>query len=196
MALITDLIEGYAEMSAEEKLAALEATEMPQADDTEVKKWKAQYDKTAHDLAESKKQNKSLQAQIDANLSEDERLQKERAKELEDIIAERDALIREARISKRTASLIALGYTQEQAESSATAMVNLSDDEFTVVTGNAGTQREGLEKTIRAGIVKSNPTPDGKGSATKTVTKADIMAIKDGEQRRKMIAEHMDLFTK
>lgn len=196
MSKITDLIDGYADMSAEERLAALEALDQPQADDTETRKWKTQYDKTAHDLAEMKKQNKSLQERIDASLSDEEKAKKARDEELESIIAERDRLVREARVSKRTASLIALGYSQDAAEGSANAMADISDDDFNTVIGNAGTHREGLEKTIRAGIVASNPKPDGKGSGTKTITKAEIMAIKDPAKRHQMIAENMDLFTK
>lgn len=193
MALITELIDGYADMTAEQKLEALEAMEQPRIDDAEVKKWKTQYDKTAHDLADIKKANKALQEQISARMTEDERAKAEEAQKYADIIKENEALKRESAINRTVAQYVGLGYSQELAESTANA---LYDNDIDTVVANTNAFKESFEQTIRAGVVKSNPVPDGRGSGTKTMTKADIMAIKDGEQRRKMIAEHMDLFTK
>lgn len=188
---ITELIEGYADMTAEERLAALEAYE---PDTSETDKWKKQYDKTAHDLAEIKKTNRALQEQLDSKLTDDERARKEQEDKLADIIAERDNLKREMVVSKRTAELIGLGYTKELAESSATALCGLSDEDFSTVVGNAGTFKTGFEQAVRAGIVKNSPVPTDKGSATKTMTKEEIMAIKDTTKRQKAIAENIELF--
>lgn len=188
MAKITDLIEGYADMSAEEKLMAIEAMEQPEDTGT---KWKAQYDKTAHDLAEVKKANKSLQEQMKSKLSEDELAQAQRQEEINAIIAERDALKRESAISKTVAQYIGLGYSEELATSTANA---LYDNDIATVIANANSFKEGLEQQIRANVVKSNPVPTDRGTATKTMTKQEIMAIKDHATRQKAIADHIELF--
>ena len=193
MAFIFEGIENYDTMTAEEKLSALEKMEVKEPNDTESKKWKTQYDRTAHELAENKKALKNLQEQLNSRLSEDElakaeaeRLSAERDRELE-------ALKREVAVSKTTAQYIALGYSQELAESTANA---LYDNDFETVTANAGAYRDALEQTLRASIVKSNPTPDSKGgNGTKgKMTKAEIMAIKDTAKRQKAIADNPEVF--
>ena len=63
MAFDLTKLAGYREdMTADEKLALLEAYEAPVPDDAEAKKWKAQFDKTASELAAA---NKALKAQND-----------------------------------------------------------------------------------------------------------------------------------
>lgn len=190
MAKITDMIEGYVDMTAEEKLAALEALDQPD-DSEEVKKWKNAFDKASHEAAEHKKANKALQDKINSQLSEEELAKAQREQELADIIAERDALKRESAINATKAQYIGLGYSEELAESTANA---LYDNDLETVLKNQKTFNENFEQTVRTQIVKSNPTPDGKGAGNKAMTKADIMAIKDPSKRQKAIAEHMDLF--
>ena len=183
-----EAIEGYADMTAEEKLAALEAFE---TDDSEVKKWKAQFDKASHEAAESKKQIKSLQDQINSRMSDDEKAKAEREQELADIIAERDSLKRESAVNKLVSRYIALGYSEELATSTAEAMLDGDTDK---VLSNQAEFNKSLEQTYKANSVKSNPTPDGKGTSTHAMTKSEIMAIKDTAKRQKAIAENIGLF--
>lgn len=172
MALITELIEGYAEMTAEQKLEALEALEQPE--DTDGKKWKAQYDRTAHDLAEQKKANKTLQEQLSSKMTEDELAKAESERLLAEREAEFNALKREVEVGKLTNKYLALGYPQELAESTANA---LYDNDFETVADNTGKFKESFEQSVRAGIVKGNPTPNSKGAGTKTLTKAKTRQI-------------------
>lgn len=186
MGKIYEGIEGYAEMTAEQKLQILEAM-----DDTEVKKWKAQFDKASHEAAESKKLAKSLQEQLNSKLSADEQAEAEREQAMKDIIAERDSLKRESAVSKLTSRYIALGYSEELA--TATANASLDGDMDTVIA-NQMEFNKGLEQSLRTKIVQSNPIPDVKGSTPPKMTKAEIMAIKDRDKRQKAIADNIELF--
>lgn len=194
MAKIYEGIEGYADMTAEQKLEALEALESAKTDDTEVQKWKAQFDKASHEASEQKKLAKRLQEQINSKLTDDELAEAKRKQELDDIIAERDALKKEAIVSKRTSAYIALGYSQELAESSASATISMSDEEFNTMIGNSNTFKSGYEQTLRTAIVKGNPVPDVKGGTPPKMTKKEIMAVKDAKKRQELIAENLELF--
>jgi len=72
----TTKIEGYAEMTAEQKLAALESLTIPDAVDLSQYVPKATFDKKASEAADVSKQLRALK---DASLSEEERLKQERA---------------------------------------------------------------------------------------------------------------------
>ena len=72
----TSKIEGYAAMTAEQKVAALESQQIPDAVDMTQYVSKATFDKKASEAAENSRQLKALR---DANLSEEERLKQERA---------------------------------------------------------------------------------------------------------------------
>lgn len=72
----TSKIEGYAAMTAEQKVAALEAFAVPDAVDLTQYVSKATFDKKASEASDYSKQLKALK---DANLTEEERLKQERA---------------------------------------------------------------------------------------------------------------------
>lgn len=182
MAKIFEGIDGYAEMTAEQKLEALESLETPTLDDSEIKKWKAQFDKASHENAEYKKANKALQEQINSKLSADEIAEAQRQKELEDIIAERDALKREATVNKRVGAYLGLGYSEEMAMSSAKTTINMTDDEFATMIDNSKAFKTGYEQSLRKEIVGGNPKPDGKGSTPKTITKEDFSKMSYSEK--------------
>ena len=92
-------IEGYAEMSAEEKLKALEEFDMPDPDYSGYVK-KDLYDKTASELAAKKKELKD-------KLSDDEREKLERDQKTQELQESYDKLLRESNISKATAKFLA-----------------------------------------------------------------------------------------
>lgn len=72
----TSKIEGYAAMTAEQKVAALEAQTIPDAVDLTQYVSKATFDKKSTEAADYSRQLKALK---DANLTEEERLKQERA---------------------------------------------------------------------------------------------------------------------
>lgn len=72
----TSTIEGYAEMTADQKVAALEALTVPDAVDLSQYVSKATFDKKATEAAESSRRLKALK---DATLTEEERFKAEKA---------------------------------------------------------------------------------------------------------------------
>ena len=72
----TSKIEGYAAMTAEQKVAALESQTIPDAVDLTQYVSKATFDKKSTEAADYSRQLKALK---DANLTEEERLKQERA---------------------------------------------------------------------------------------------------------------------
>lgn len=154
-------IEGYAEMSAEDKLKALEAFDIPDPDYSGYVK-KDLFDKTASELAEKKKQLKD-------KMTEDEQKTQKEQEEREELQSKYDKLLRESEISKHKAKLVALGYDEKLADETAEAMVEGNSEK---VFANQKKHLESVEKRVRAEALKDTPkpTPDG-DSKTMTLEK-------------------------
>lgn len=90
-------IEGYAEMSAEDKLKALEEFEIADPDYSGYVK-KEVFDTTAHELAEKKKELK-------AKLTDDEAEKQKQKEEQETLQANYEKLLRESTVSKDKATV-------------------------------------------------------------------------------------------
>lgn len=145
-------IEGYANMTAEEKLKALEEFDVPDPDYSGFVK-KEQFDKTASELATTKKQLKE-------KMTEDEAARQKEQEEREELQENYNKLLRESTISKNKAKLIALGYEEALADETATAM---ADDDSEKVFINQQKHLTAFEKKVRAEALKTTPkpTPDG-----------------------------------
>ena len=101
-------IEGYAEMSAEDKLKALEAFDFPDPDYSGYVDKKL-FDKTASELAEKKKELRD-------KLSEDEAAKLKEKEERDELEEKYNKLLRESAVSKNKAKLVALGYEESLAD--------------------------------------------------------------------------------
>lgn len=183
--LDTSKIVGYDEMSAEEKVKALENFEIP-IDDTETIKLKNALNKASAEASEWKKQFREKQ-------TEQERAEAE-AKEREEAIQKELASLRnEKAISNYKASYLSLGYDEDLALATAKAMV---EGDTTTVFANQRIYNERKEAEYKSNFMASQPNLSvGSEPNANTITRAEIMAIKDTAKRQKMIAEHLDLFT-
>lgn len=172
-------IEGYAEMSTEDKLKALEEFELPAPDLSGTVK-KELFDKTASELAAAKKQLKE-------KMTEDEAAKQKEKEEREELQTKYDALLRESSISKNKAKLIALGYEEALADETATAMVDGDSDK---VFANQQKHLTAVEKRVRAEALKDTPkpAPDG-GSDTMTLEKLRSMSP---DERYQYSVEHAE----
>jgi len=150
-------ISGYAEMTPEQKLAALEGFEVPEPDYSGYVK-KDLYDKAATETAEWKRKHNAL-------LSEDERKKTESEEELTKIQNELATLRREKQESEHKAQFIALGYDEALATETAKA---LTAGDLAKVFGNQKKFLEAHDKTIKAEVMKGTSTPPA-GGATGTV---------------------------
>lgn len=151
-------IEGYADMTAEEKIAALEAYEVGEPDYSGYVK-KEVFDKTASELASKKKE-------LNDKLTADEQKEQADKEAREKLQADYDKLLRESNVSKYKAKFLGMGYEEKLAEETAIAM---ADGDSEKVFANQKKHIDSVEKKIRADVLKNTPkpTPDGDG---KTMT--------------------------
>ena len=177
MKINTKKIEGYDNMTLEEKLSALESYEMQEPDYTGYVS-KEVFDKTASELANSKKQ-------LREKLTAEEIKAKEDAEKWEELIKERDALLREKTIANHKAKYLALGYEEKLAFETAEAMAN---GELDKVFANQKKHIESVEKKIRADVLKETPKPEG-GNGTDTLTKEKFSKMSI-EEKYKFSVEH------
>lgn len=154
-------IEGYAEMTAEEKLKALEEFEISDPDYSGYIK-KDVFDTTASELAKMKKALKE-------KMTEDEAAKQKEQEERERLQSDYEKLLRETTVSKNKAKLLALGYDEKLADETAEAM---ADGDSEKVFSNQKKHIESVEKKVRAEALKDTPkpTPDG-DSKTMTLEK-------------------------
>lgn len=152
----TSTIEGYSDMTPEQKIAALEAYESAEPDYSGYVK-KDVFDKTASELAAKKKE-------LNAKLSEDEKKRRQEQEDREKLQSAYDQLLRDSKISKFKAELLAMGYEDKLASETAEAMVDGDNDK---VFANQKKQLEVVQKAARADALKKTPKPqpDGDGKA-------------------------------
>ena len=170
-------IEGYADMTAEEKLKALEAFDVPDPDYSGYVS-KEQFDKTASELAAKKKE-------LSEKLSEDERQKQEEQEQREELQKKYDTLLRESTVSKNKAKLLGLGYEEKLADETAEAM---ADGNLDKVFANQKKHLDAVEKRVRAEVLKETPKPTGDGDS-KTMTLKKLREMSPAE-RMKFSQEH------
>lgn len=161
MRIDTSLIDGYADMSAEEKIKALEALELADPDYSGYVK-KEVFDKTASELASKKKE-------LNEKLSETERANKEREESDKQLRESYEALLRDTNISKATAKFLSLGYDEKLASETAIAYVDGDTDK---VFANQAKAMQAFEKKIKSDVLKDTPKPVG--GEGKGMTKSDF----------------------
>lgn len=178
----TSKIEGYANMTPEQKLAALEAFDI---DDTETAKLKEAVTKANREAAESKRLLREKQT-----AEEIERAEREaKYAEQEELLKK---LQRQQIVSEYAERYRKQGYDDKLAMETAEA---LADGKTDIVFKNAETFKTNLEKSIRADVTRGTPHPNHGGESTPK-TRAEIMKIRDSAERQKAIAENIHLFDK
>ena len=164
----TSAIEGYENMTAEEKLAALEAMDIPDVD-----KMKSALDKATSEAAGYKKQ-------LRERMSEDEANAVKAAEEREAIMAELEQLRAEKVIDQHTTKFLGLGYDEKLARETAKAMA--AGDTETVFKNHAKFIVE-REKALKAEILKSTPTPPP-GDGGEKFSKEDVQKMSLAERQK------------
>ena len=174
MRIDTAKIEGYAEMSAEDKLKALEEFEFeapaPKDSSDEVNKLKTALSKANSDAAEWKRQFR--EKQTEAERAEAERTEREKA--VED---ELRTLRRDKTVSGYQAQCLALGYTQELALRAAEAM---ADNDAAAIMACQQEFLDAKQKELEAAALNKQPTLTT--GSPPTAQGADLEAL--NKQRR------------
>ena len=179
----TSKIDGYANMTAEQKLAALESYEMAEPDYSGYVR-KEQFDKTAGELS-------SLKKEYNKKLTDEELKAKEDAEKQAKLQSDYDALLKKVTISEIKAKFLALGYDDALADETAKAF---ADGRMDKVFENQKKHQEAVEKKVREEVLKSTPKPTG-GSG-KEMSADDIFKITDPVERQSAIAANINLFEK
>lgn len=150
----TSLIEGYADMTPEQKLAALEAFEY-EDNAAELEKQKNALSKANSEAAEWKRKHNAL-------LSEEEKKKQEDADKLAQMEQELADLRKGKTISEYKAKFVAQGYDETLAEETAQA---LADGDSAKVFANQSKFLEEYTKKVKADALKKTPKPTpGAGS--------------------------------
>lgn len=165
-------IEGFENMTVEEKLAALEALELPEPDYTGwVKKDVA--DKYASEAAGYKKQLREKMSQDDQKAAQQE-------EEMAAVKAELEALRQEKAITDLTKRWMGVGYSEELATATAKAS---AEGDMDAVFKNHVKFLADREKALKAEILKSTPTPPA-GAGEKKTTKEDFAKMTLAEKQK------------
>lgn len=164
----TSTIEGFDDLTPEQKLEAVLKLEIPEKVDMTQFVPKATADKYSSEVAEQKRKNAELQKQLQGKMTDDEAAEAERqAKE-----AERDAIIKalqadnEKLKQERTESIYKAkylsmpGFDEKLAEETAKAMAAGQMDK---VFENQQKANEAYKKQVQAELVKGDPKPGGVG---------------------------------
>ena len=177
MAKLHELIEGYDKMTDEERKAAIEAFDVPEAPDLSKYVKKELFDKGASEIA-------ALKKQLAEKMTDEEAAKA--AKEAAD--AERDNLIKELQrknsISENEKLLLKQGYSAELANSLAEALTDGDTAKQLELMAKHDAERE---KALRAEILRANPKPGGGGDGEeddKSVTMAKAYGDRLAEKRK------------
>lgn len=182
MAKITDRIAGYAEMSAEDKLKALEALE--EADNSaELERMKNAVSKANSEAAAWKKKHNDL-------LGEEERKKQEQADHLAQVEKELADLRKEKTVSEYAAKFLGMGYEESLAKETAQAM---ADGDTEKVFANQVKFNDALKKSAIADKLKYTPRP-GVGSDGGTVMTLKKLRTLSDEEYEKFATEHPEEF--
>ena len=144
----TSKIKGYAEMSLDDKLKALEAFEY-EDNAAELEKQKAAVSKANSEAAAWKKKHNEL-------LSEDEQQKQQQAEDIAAMQKELDELRRDKTVSQFTAKFISQGYDEKLAADTAKAMADGDTDK---VFANQQTFLEAYAKQVKASAIQGTPKP-------------------------------------
>lgn len=180
-------IEGYENMTAEEKLAALESFEIPDPDLTGFVK------KDLLDRANS--EAAAFKRQLREKMTEEEAAKAKAAEDMAAIQQELETLRQEKAVTDLTKRWMGVGYSEELATATAKAM---AAGEMDTVFKNHSKFLADREKALKAELLKSTPTPpagDGNNKTTKeefqkmTLAEKQKFATENPEQYREIYKE-------
>lgn len=175
----TSKIEGYAEMSAEQKLAALEGFEMPEADMTGF---------VRKDLLErANSEAASYKKQLREKMSQDEQAAAQAAETLKAMQDELDALRKEKQVTELSKRWMGAGYSEALAGSTAKAM---ADGNMEQVFKDFAAFLTDHDKALKAELLKATPTPPPATDVNAGVMKKEDFLKLDLAAKQKFASEH------
>ena len=189
----TSKIAGYAEMSAEEKLAALEGYE-PEAPDLSGYVKKELLDKAASEAAGYKKQLREKMSAEELAAQEQAQKQQEFDDRYKDLEAKYNALQQQNTINDYKTRLIALGYEEKLAGDTAKAM---ADGDMQKVFANQAKFMKAREEAAKAEALKGMSGPQGGGKDDEDDPEDPVaLARKLGKQKSESLKSSDDILNR
>lgn len=164
-------IKGYMNMSAEDKIKALEDYETEDPDYSGYVK-KDIFDKTASELAAKKRE-------LNEKLTEEEKRKQEEEEARTELESKYEKLLHESQVSKYKANLLGMGYEEKLAEDTAEAMVSGDTDK---VFANQKKHLTSVEKKIKADVLKDTPKPNMNGKGDEGMTLEKLRKLSPGDR--------------
>lgn len=177
----TSKIANYDTMSAEEKLAALEAMEL---DEPDYSGWvkKDVFDRASSELAGYKKQLRD-------KMTEEEAAKAKAAEDMATIMSELETLRAEKAVSEYTTQFMGIGYDEALAKATATA---LQKGDVTTMFKNHAKFVVEREKSLKAELLKGTPTPPA-GEGSKGMTREEFSKL-TLDEKAKFAAENPEKY--
>lgn len=176
-------IENFDSMDAQTLRDFIKGYEVPEDLSDKYSALKESFNKTSSELADAKKTLRSKLSADEAEKADREAREKER----EELI---QTLLREKTVNSYAKSLVEIGIDSSSAVRAAEALPDDVKPEFFESIKNLIKNRE---KEIRAEITKGSPRPDDAGGSG-VLTAEEILKIKNPAERRKAIADNIELF--
>ena len=162
MKIDTNTIEGYADMTAEQKLAALEAFEY-EDNSAELERMKNAVSKANSEAADWKKKHNALLDEDGKKKQAEEEARAADAQKYADLEAKYNELAKKSTISEYKANYLAQGYDEALAKETAEALAN---GDMAKVFTNAEKFKTALEAKIKADLIDNTPKPGGGAGGT------------------------------
>jgi hypothetical protein len=166
----TTKIEGYADMTPEQKVAVLEAVEY-EDNASELERYKNAASKANGEAAEWKRKHNAL-------LSEEDKKKQENEEELTTLRKRVEEMEKEKLISGHKTRFLALGYDETLADETAKAMAN---GEIDKVFANQKKFLETHDKAYKAQLMGQTSTPPAGSAGSDTANYAKM--IEDAQNR-------------
>lgn len=180
-------IEGYEQMSAEDKLKAIENYEFAEPDysgyipKSQYDKEKESFDKTASELAKVKKELKS-------KLTEEEQKAIAEKEERERLETELASLRKNALLAEHKSRFLANGYPDDLATGSAKALL---DGDYDTFFKNQTAFQTQLVTQLKSDMIAKTPYPQGGSEKHNVMTLKDFRSL-SAQDRMKWAEEHPD----
>lgn len=184
----TSKIVGYADMSAEEKLKALEAFEIEDSS-SEIENYKKMISKANSEAADWKRKHNALLSEEEKAKAEAEEERQRKENEFAEMQKRLNDLETEKTVALYQTKLVSMGYNSDLASSTAKA---LSEGKMNEVFANMAQHLDAKEKELRASILKDTPTPNT-GATTDEITKEDFKKMGYAE-KVKIFNENPELY--
>lgn len=178
-------IEGYADMSAEDKVKALEALEI-EDNTAEIERYKNATSKANSEAAEYKRQLKALQEKASEGASDTEKQMAELKEQIE-------TLQREKSISEKKASFLKFGMNEDHAAKCSEAFTNGDSETFFATLGSFIADHD---KAFKAEMLKATPRPDSEGGNTPPVMTLEKFRTLSPADKLAFANEHPDEYNK